>query len=940
MHGRSGAGLFRALAGGLSLLLAAGALAVVAAPAQADDDGTAVLHAIGTISIAVRDTADETGVVNDDHDTVFMTDGGAAFSFTGDAGDVSGALDATFTIPADLAAAVGVAPDATVEADSADGAAVIAAATAPFQLISAAGPPAGRSLRSSGPSAQDAQDTTPQNHVIDVAIVSDGSGHLPSPSTIQSDVAAVGAYWADGTNGELTGLTMNSTVASYTSSLACSSGEIQFVNQAAQHFGHSSSAAYQPDSPTYAFGSGVPHHLLVITPYDCQSSLSWGLADVWSNGAYSAGWLTMPARDNEYTPTITHEFGHNIGLDHSEAVDLDCDGSTLWLEPTCDSVHYGDPYSPMTEDFLASSTHSYGVPELDAAHRAYFGFPSGYLEEATAGTATYTLNSIESGSGVRAIHIAEPGTGRQLYIEYRDGSGADANAFFMTNNGHVSIIPDPNGNGAATWNLCGEPSASCTAGYGLGTGVRVVEAVDACQAGVPDSSCVPGLTYDHYSFDTPVVTNATYPAFREMAEEAGEQFISTSQQVHISVTSTSGGVATLQVSIVAPFDSTPSALNVSGTVQTGQTLTASLAGSWSPSPDAVGYQWFANGSPISGATGATLHLGSGGAYDGQRITVAATATRSDRFPSTVTSAQTAAVAAHPFTSVPTATASIARSVVTATLAGSWSPSSPIALGYQWGVGGSVVHTDTVNSFSASAGYGGQTLAERVCATSADWSTTCTAWSNGVAVPTQWSNYVTQGFLDFLDRAPTSADLAYWLPRLPAQLGSFVQTLSESDEYIGDVVTGYCTSILHRTPDPSGLAGWITAIRSGSSPIFVADSFYASDEYYAGAGGTDTAWLSALYQGIVGRTPDQAGLNGWLAVLHSGYGRTFVVDSFYQSPEKLEQRITELYRSLLGREPDPVGLAGWQAPLAAQGDIVLAATLAESAEYFADAQIAH
>jgi hypothetical protein len=51
--------------------------------------------------------------------------------------------------------------------------------------------------------------------------------------------------------------------------------------------------------------------------------------------------------------------------------------------------------------------------------------------------------------------------------------------------------------------------------------------------------------------------------------------------------------------------------------------------------------------------------------------------------------------------------------------------------------------------------------------------------------------------------------------------------------------------------------------------------------------TDTGFVDALYQNVLGRLPDQAGLNFWLDQLeHQGQTRAVVLVGFAESPENV------------------------------------------------------
>ncbi|GAA4346655.1 hypothetical protein [Angustibacter luteus] len=92
--------------------------------------------------------------------------------------------------------------------------------------------------------------------------------------------------------------------------------------------------------------------------------------------------------------------------------------------------------------------------------------------------------------------------------------------------------------------------------------------------------------------------------------------------------------------VKAHFATGPTA-GISGTVKVGQTLTAA-AGSPTPTPDGYQYQWYADGTPISGADHATYALTS--AQTHARVSVKVTAVRAGYTAASNTSAPTSQVA--------------------------------------------------------------------------------------------------------------------------------------------------------------------------------------------------------------------------------------------------------------------------------------------------------
>ena len=209
------------------------------------------------------------------------------------------------------------------------------------------------------------------------------------------------------------------------------------------------------------------------------------------------------------------------------------------------------------------------------------------------------------------------------------------------------------------------------------------------------------------------------------------------------------------------------------------------------------------------------------------------------------------------------------------------------------------------------------------------------------VPSQ--NFVKQLYLDFLGRAASSSDVDYWTSRIMNRQTSrsdLASMLSQSNEWITRVITKFYTDTLNRAPDASGLAGWINAAQHGMPVAQIASAFYSSPEYFATVGHNDyTTWVSDLYQKLLLRAPD-SGINGWVNALNNGMPRDVLTFGFYQSAEKLGVRVTALYTSLLGRAPENGAIANWSPFVQNQGDLVLAAALASSDEYFSRAQTPH
>lgn len=96
---------------------------------------------------------------------------------------------------------------------------------------------------------------------------------------------------------------------------------------------------------------------------------------------------------------------------------------------------------------------------------------------------------------------------------------------------------------------------------------------------------------------------------------------------------------------------------------------------------------------------------------------------------------------------------------------------------------------------------------------------------------------------------------------------------------------------NRAPDQAGLGYWIAAMDGGMSLIAVAAQFVASTEFtdrYGQLGGA--AFLTTVYENVLHRAPDSAGLDYWVGYMNSGGSRAGVLAQFSESHENQVQVI--------------------------------------------------
>lgn len=100
-------------------------------------------------------------------------------------------------------------------------------------------------------------------------------------------------------------------------------------------------------------------------------------------------------------------------------------------------------------------------------------------------------------------------------------------------------------------------------------------------------------------------------------------------------------------------------------------------------------------------------------------------------------------------------------------------------------------------------------------------------------------------------------------------------------------------------------------------------------------GPDYQFVRNLYQDVLNREDDPAGLRDWVAVLQNGASRSQVADAFWLSPEHRGLQVDGYYTRYLHRAADPGGRASWvNAFLAGASEDEIQAGFLISGEYAA------
>jgi hypothetical protein len=202
--------------------------------------------------------------------------------------------------------------------------------------------------------------------------------------------------------------------------------------------------------------------------------------------------------------------------------------------------------------------------------------------------------------------------------------------------------------------------------------------------------------------------------------------------------------------------------------------------------------------------------------------------------------------------------------------------------------------------------------------------------------------VTKLYNQVLNRPPETQGLEHWVNLI--QQGQpysvIAQGIFESDERIDPIISGYYQQFLLRPADAQGLTFWAGVWRSFGGPEPVIAGMISSNEFYASAGkahpdlSANAAWVTALYERLLNREPDAAGLQFWTGKLDSGaLDRTGVVNGFENSVEHYQNVTIAFYQQYLGREPTSSELSSSVAAFEAGGtQRTLQIGLIDSTEY--------
>ena len=116
--------------------------------------------------------------------------------------------------------------------------------------------------------------------------------------------------------------------------------------------------------------------------------------------------------------------------------------------------------------------------------------------------------------------------------------------------------------------------------------------------------------------------------------------------------------------------------------------------------------------------------------------------------------------------------------------------------------------------------------------------------------------------------------------------------------------------LGRAPDTAGLNGWVAAMQNGLTDEQLEAKFLASAEYIVTHGGAGAGWVKGMYQALLNRTPSDAEVQSWVNALNQGLSPQTVAFGFAASRERETHRVEADYETFLGRTPSEAEVDSW------------------------------
>jgi hypothetical protein len=171
------------------------------------------------------------------------------------------------------------------------------------------------------------------------------------------------------------------------------------------------------------------------------------------------------------------------------------------------------------------------------------------------------------------------------------------------------------------------------------------------------------------------------------------------------------------------------------------------------------------------------------------------------------------------------------------------------------------------------------------------------------------HFLNQTYLDLLHRTIDPGSVTYWGEqfRHGVARAQIAQQIADSAEGRANMIGGLYQRILGRNADGAGEQYWANFLAAGHSENDLMVALLGSGEFAANHGGSTAGFLTAVYQDVLHRDVDAAGLDFWSRQLAAGLSHQDLALAVLHSQEAALVTVRDSYTQYLRRAADDGGL---------------------------------
>ncbi len=190
-----------------------------------------------------------------------------------------------------------------------------------------------------------------------------------------------------------------------------------------------------------------------------------------------------------------------------------------------------------------------------------------------------------------------------------------------------------------------------------------------------------------------------------------------------------------------------------------------------------------------------------------------------------------------------------------------------------------------------------------------------------------TQFVDQQYRDLFGREADADGRAFWASRLTADASNapqIIDSMTGAPEFQPSYQSiRLYLAYFNRLPDNQGLNYWVDILKQNRAPLAdVSDAFSASQEFRNTYGSlSDRDFVALVYNNVLVRRPDQAGLTYWVRQLALGLTRGEMMILFSDSAEFVNNsnpavQTAAIFNSMLDRSPSADEFQKWLAHIGA------------------------